>query len=159
MKTCMLMAGIPGSGKSTWAQAYAKEHPNTVVVDTDETRKKITGSYLIFPPHMEIIFDEMIKEANAALAALPSESTVIIDSTFLDDARRTYYLDRLKGYDRIVLHMIKMHDYSLCYQRNKMRPQEKWVPEEVMKWQLESYKDPAPEVAKRFDEITVSYGN
>jgi predicted kinase len=40
MKTCILMAGIPGSGKSTWARAYAKTHPNTVVVDTDETRKR-----------------------------------------------------------------------------------------------------------------------
>jgi adenylylsulfate kinase-like enzyme len=41
MKTCLLMAGIPGSGKSTFAKAYAaKSHPNTVVVDTDETRKQ-----------------------------------------------------------------------------------------------------------------------
>jgi predicted kinase len=159
MKTCILMAGIPGSGKSTWARAYAKAHPNTVVVDTDETRKKITGSYLVFPPHMGIIFDQMIKEANEALKTLPDPCTVIVDSTFLEDGRRTYYLDRLKGYDKIILHMIKMHDYSICFKQNKMRVKDKWVPEEVMQKQLASYVDPSPEVAKRFDEISVSWGN
>jgi hypothetical protein len=40
-----------------------------------------------------------------------------------------------------------------------MRVKEKWVPEDVMKKQLASYVDPSPEVAKRFDEITVSYGD
>jgi predicted kinase len=159
MKTCILMAGIPGSGKSTWAKNFAKSHPNTFIVDTDETRKKITGSYLIFPSHMEIIFDEMIKEANEALANTKGDGYVIIDSTFLDDWRRNYYLDRLKGYDRIVLHMIKMHDYSLCYERNHQRIKEKWVPEEVMAKMIASYVDPSPAVAKRFDEITVSYEN
>jgi predicted kinase len=159
MKTCLLMAGIPGSGKSTFAKAYAASHPNTVVVDTDETRKQITGSYLVFPPHMETIFDEMIRKANAALATLPDPCTVIVDSTFLEDGRRTYYLDRLKGYDQIILYMIKFHDYSICYQRNKMRIKEKWVPEEVMHKQLASYVDPSPEVAKRFDQVIVVYGD
>ena len=64
MHTLILMAGIPGSGKSTWCKKYQKEHPNVFIVDTDETRKKITGSYLVFPPKMEIIFDEMIRETN-----------------------------------------------------------------------------------------------
>ena len=108
---------------------------------------------------MEIIFDEMIKEANEALANTKGDGYVIIDSTFLDDWRRNYYLDRLKGYDRIVLHMIKMHDYSLCYERNHQRIKEKWVPEEVMAKMIASYVDPSPAVAKRFDEITVSYEN
>jgi hypothetical protein len=40
-----------------------------------------------------------------------------------------------------------------------MRIKEKWVPEEVMHKQLASYVDPSPEVAKRFDEINVSWGN
>jgi hypothetical protein len=74
-------------------------------------------------------------------------------------AGRTYYLDRLKGYDKIILHMIKMHDYSICFKQNKMRIKDKWVPEEVMQKQLASYVDPSPEVAKRFDEINVSWGN
>jgi predicted kinase len=160
MKTCILMAGIPGSGKSTWARAYAQSHHPTVIIDTDETRKKITGSYLVFPDHMEVIFDEMIKEANEALAALPSSGgTVIVDSTFLDDHRRVYYLDRLKGYDRIELHMLKLHDYSLCFKQNKMRIKEKWVPEAVMEDMIKKYRDPSPEVAKRFDAISVTYLN
>jgi hypothetical protein len=93
---------------------------------------------------MEIIFDEMIKEANEALKTLPDPCTVIVDSTFLEDGRRTYYLDRLKGYDKIILHMIKMHDYSICFKQNKMRVKDKWVPEEVMQKQLSLLCRPFP---------------
>ena len=44
MKTLILMAGVPGTGKSTWAKRYAVEHPNTFIIDTDETRKSIEMS-------------------------------------------------------------------------------------------------------------------
>ena len=68
MKNLILMAGIPGSGKSTWCKEYQKTHKNVFIIDTDETRKQITGSYLIFPEHMEVIFDEMIRQSNEIFA-------------------------------------------------------------------------------------------
>ncbi|HBS02626.1 MAG TPA: hypothetical protein DEA63_02020, partial [Firmicutes bacterium] len=93
MHTLILMAGIPGSGKSTWCRKYQQEHPNVFIVDTDETRKKITGSYLIFPEHMETIFDAMIEETNSLFQRYKGkECTVIEDSIFLDDYRREYYM-------------------------------------------------------------------
>ena len=160
MHTLILMAGIPGSGKSTWCKQYQKEHPNVFIVDTDETRKKITGSYLVFPPHMETIYDEMIKETNEIFEQYKDkECTVIEDSIFLEDYRRTYYMERVKGYDKAILFMIKMHDYSLCYRQNKMRVKEKWVPDEVMDNMIKIYVDPSPKVAAYFDEIKVEWWN
>jgi predicted kinase len=159
MKTLIMLAGIPGSGKSTWAKAYAQSHPHTFIIDTDETRKKITGSYLIFPEKMEIIFDAMIQEANALFATEAGDCTVIEDSIFLDDYRRNYYLDRIVGYDKAILFLIKMHDYSICYARNKARPRDKWVPDQVITQMIADYQDPAPAVAKRFDEVRVEYWN
>ena len=158
MRKLILMAGVPGTGKSSWAYAYAKEHPNTFVVDTDETRKEITGSYKIFTKPVSIAHDAMIAKANKYLSE-NEDCTVIIDSTFLDDERRTYFLDRLKGYDFLEHVMIKFHDYSIVYRRNKERKKEKWVPEEVIDAMIAKYKDPSPEVAKRFDKITVEYWN
>jgi predicted kinase len=157
MKTVILLCGIPGSGKSTWAKAYQKTHPNTFICDTDETRKKITGSYNVFPPRMEMIFDDLIQQANAIFAREKGDCTVIEDAAFLDDYRRKYFMDRLHGYDHSILLMAKMHDYRLCYERNKMREEGKWVPDSVIDGMLLMYKDPAAEVAKRFDEIKTIY--
>jgi hypothetical protein len=28
--------------------------------------------------------------------------------------------------------MVKMKDYAICYQRNRLRPKEKWVPDSVI---------------------------
>lgn len=160
MHTLILMAGIPGSGKSTWCKAYQKEHENVFVVDTDETRKKITGSYLVFPEKMEIIFDAMIEETNVLFKQHENEEcTVIEDSIFLDDYRRKYYMDRIKGYDRAILFMVKMHDYSICYKQNKMRQKEKWVPDDVIDHMIDIYEDPSPEVRAYFDEVKVEWWN
>lgn len=158
MKNLILMAGIPGSGKSTWCREYQKIHKNVFIVDTDETRKQITGSYLIFPEHMETIYDEMIRQSNLIFEK-EEDCTVIEDSIFLEDYRRRYYMERLKGYDHSLLFMIKMHDYSVCFKRNKMRIKEKWVPEKVMDEMIKMYVDPSPEVAKMFDEVKTEYWN
>ena len=68
-------------------------------------------------------------------------------------------MDRLKGYDRSLLFMIKMHDYSICYRQNRMRPKDKWVPDDVIDRMIQQYVDPSPETAKRFDEVRVEYWN
>lgn len=158
MRNLILMAGIPGSGKSTWCEEYKKTHENVFVIDTDETRKQITGSYLVFPDRMEVIYDEMIRQSNEIFAKYP-DCTVIEDSIFLEDYRRKYYMDRLKGYDHSLLFMIKMHDYSICYERNKMRIKDKWVPDEVIDNMINIYADPSPEVSRLFDEIKIEYWN
>ena len=158
MRKLILMGGVPGTGKSRWARAYAAEHPNTYIVDTDETRKEITGAYQIFTKPITIAHDAMIKKANDYLSS-HEDCTVIIDSTFLNDERRLYFLDRLKGYDYIEHFMIKFHDYSEVYRRNKERPQEKWVPEEVIDGMIQKYQNPSREVEERFNKLTIEFWN
>ena len=158
MKKLILMAGVAGSGKSTWSRAYAKEHPNTFVIDTDDTRKSLTGSYLVFTDPVTLSYDEMIRQANEILAR-EEECTVIIDSTFLTDERRLYFLSRLKGYDRLEHFMVKFHDYSVVFEHNKSRQKDKWVPDEVIEKMIQRYENPSPEVEKLFDKITIEYWN
>ena len=159
MKNLIIIAGVPGSGKSTWAKEYAKTHPNTLIVDTDEIRKSVTGSYQVFPPDRHILYDKMIEAANQWFASHPGDCTVIEDSTFTDNYRRKYYMDGIHGYDHATLFMVRFHDYSICYKRNKMRRKEKWVPEEAIDNFIKSYEEPTPEVATMFDEIKEEYWN
>jgi tRNA uridine 5-carbamoylmethylation protein Kti12 len=159
MKTLILLCGIPGSGKSSWARDYAKSHPDTFICDTDETRKKITGSYLKFPEHMEVIFDDLIAQANAAFAKGGANCTVIEDAAFLDNYRRLYFMKRIRGYDKAVLLLIKMKDYSICYERNRQREKEKWVPDSVISDMIKRYEDPTPEVRSYFSEVQTEWWN
>lgn len=154
-----MLTGVPGSGKSSWAEEYKKEHPHTYIVDTDEVRKSVTGSYKVFPSDRHILYDKMIALANEYLAKGEEDCTVIEDSTFTDNYRREYYMERIKGYDQASLIMIKMHDYSLCYQRNKMRREEKWVPDEAIDNFIKNYEDPTPEVRSYFSDIETLYFN
>ena len=39
MKTFILLAAVAGCGKSTWANNFKKDHPNTFIVSSDELRK------------------------------------------------------------------------------------------------------------------------
>ena len=158
MKKLILMAGVAGSGKSTWSHAYAEKHPNTHIIDTDAVRKSITGSFLVFPEPVSKSWDEMIRQANEIFAS-EEECTVIIDSTFLTDERRLYFLDRLKGYDYLEHFMVKFHDYSAVYHNNKDRPREKWVPDEVIDRMIAQYQNPSPEVERLFNKITIEYWN
>ena len=158
MRTLILMAGVPGSGKSSWAKRYAAAHPNSHVVDTDEVRRSITGDYRKFTEPVSLAWDEMIRQANELLAKY-EDVTVIIDSTFLTDERRLYFLSRLKGYDHLEHFMVKFHDYSVVFEHNKSRQKDKWVPDEVIEKMIQRYENPSPEVEKLFDKITIEYWN
>lgn len=152
-----MLTGVPGSGKSTWAKQYASTNENTFIVDTDEVRKSVTGSYQVFPNDRHILYDKMISLANEYFAKTSRNCTVIEDSTFNDNYRRKYYMERIKGYDKAFLFMMKMHDYSICYKRNKMRSEEKWVPEDALTKFINNYEEPTAEVASFFDEIKTFY--
>ncbi len=157
MKTLIMTCGVPGSGKSTWNEAYAKTHKNVRIVDTDQVRFSVMGDYQSFPKDRRILYDKMIALGNEWFIENEGECTVIEDSTFTDNYRRYYYMSRLKGYDKAILILFKMHDYSLCFKRNKMRRKEKWVPEAAIQNFIDHYEEPTEEVAKFFSIIKTIY--
>lgn len=158
MKKLIMTCGVPGSGKSSWNKAYASSHENVRIVDTDEVRFSVMGDYQTFPEDRHILYDKMIQLGNEWFALHENEDcTVIEDSTFTDNYRRKYYMERLKGYDEATLILFKMHDYSICYKRNRMRRKEKWVPDEVITSFIKNYKEPTEEVKKFFKTIRVIY--
>lgn len=161
MKKLVFLAGPAGIGKSTQAKHYTETHPEESchIVSADETRKRMYGSYLNFPPNknMVLVYEEMWKEANGYLQNETGDVTVIFDTTMLINKWRNLFLDMVKGYDRAELYLLKLHDWSLCLKRNKMRPEVKWVPEEVILSMIANYEEPDEKTKNRFDLIETVY--
>lgn len=81
MNKVLILQGLPGSGKSTWAKQYCKENPNTLILNRDSLRKMLnyeewTAEYENIVRKIEISALELILD-NCV------NSTVIIDDTNL----------------------------------------------------------------------------
>jgi predicted kinase len=148
MKKIIMLAGLPGTGKSFYARKYLKD---SIIISSDEIRKEYTKSYSIMLKDMNIVYDEMIKRTNRLLNQ-NQDITITLDSTFLCDSRRTYFLDKLIGYDYIELIMLKV-SLETAFKRNKQRDKTKWVDESIIRKMYERYSYPQKEIQKRFNNI------
>ena len=155
MRKLILLAGLPGTGKSYYAQSIKDE--NCHIISSDETRFTITQDYRVILDDMNVVYDKMIETANALLMS-NENITVILDSTFLDDKRRNYFLDKIKNTDYIELIMLKAN-IDIILARNHKRQEEKWVPEDVILSMMERYNDPSPDNIYRYNFIKVVYVN
>ena len=91
MKTNFVMLiGIPGSGKSTWAKTMTKDH---VVHSSDAIREELYGSYDV-QDNPAKVFDLMQKRT---VADLKAGNNVIYDATNLFSKRRMGLLTALKN--------------------------------------------------------------
>ena len=160
MKKVIFVCGPAGIGKSMFCQRYVREHlqENVKIVSSDETRKAIFGGYDVFPGRekMTTVYDSMVKQVKDFFLQ-SDDLTIVLDTTLLYDGRRLYFLDSMPHFDRYEMYLLKLHDYSILFQRNKNRIKEKWVPDEVIASMVQSYKDPSPEVAARFNSIVTLY--
>jgi predicted kinase len=160
MKKLIFVCGPAGIGKSTFCQQYLKKHPNenVKIVSSDEERKRITGSYLLFPPNKDMrpVYREMVKTA-ASIFETNQDVTIMLDSTMLNDERRKFFLENLPLFDEYVLYLLKLRDWNICLIRNKMRQKEKWVPSYVIENMIKNYKDPKPELVAKFKTVETVY--
>jgi predicted kinase len=160
MKKLILVCGPAGIGKSTFCQLYIAQHPKekVTIISSDEIRKRMTGGYDKFLPNKDMspVYGAMCQEATALYNA-PEEMTVMLDTTMLNDERRLFFINRIPRFEEEDLYLLKLHDYGVCYLRNKERVKEKWVPESVIDDMIKCYQDPSPEIAKRFDHVETFY--
>lgn len=87
MRELILTVGLPGSGKTTWAQSIQKAEPDTTVLSSrDDLRLKVFGRRGILPFKDEEILTEM--QERMVNIALAHDKTVVVHDTNLRLAHR-----------------------------------------------------------------------
>lgn len=144
-----MLSAIPGSGKSTWAKHYASTHPNTYIVSSDETRKKVAGSLAKFDKE-PLVWETFLKEINE-LGASSEDVTVIGDATNLQNKYRRYYHEMTPGFDRHILVFFNI-PFDVCRVQNKMRDGDRVVPDYAMEKLRLELEMPSQEIIDLYDE-------
>ena len=70
----ILCRGIQGSGKSTWAKNYCKEHPNTIRLNRDDIRNMFSQKWSTYLEHIVKHSEYM-----SMITALSNGMDVILD--------------------------------------------------------------------------------
>lgn len=85
----ILIAGLPGSGKTTVADAFSKKY-GAVHLNSDHVRKELGlwGKY--GSGDKAQVYDELLKRTGKALA---DGATVVVDSTFFKAKLRSDYIE------------------------------------------------------------------
>ena len=123
----MALAGLPSSGKSTYAKQYEKENVVKVFA-SDEYREKICGNRKDQTKN-----DKVFKALYADLCeALKNGEDCILDATNTTVKMRQKVLNAIKDIDCVKIASIISTDVETCVKRNENRPEENKVPNEVI---------------------------
>lgn len=160
----IILCGVPGSGKSTFAEEYKKNHPGTEVISSDGIREEVFGDAALqyteeiakeqfqkqhITPDPENMDTEMRRVCNTYIFGIMEDRVkkclqdgmdVIYDATSLTAKSRVMTLKKFRGnYNKAsAFYLDTPKDVAL--KRNAAR--ERKVPEDVILSMLERYEYP-----------------
>lgn len=106
MNEVIVLVGLPGSGKTTWATNYVKENQSTLIVNLDCIREMLFGKYDYRDFHEPLVYKIAI---NAIDGILKSGCNVIIDDSMLTLTRKSR---------AIIVNYIRSRDYANKYSKH-----------------------------------------
>lgn len=129
----ILLVGIPGSGKTTYAEKYIKEHPNTIHLSSDLIRKELWGNEATQGDNNEV-FSRM---QSRAIDALNNGQSVVYDATNITRKDRYYIITLCPKFVKIECHII-WAPIETCIERDAAR--ERTVGKEVIDRMLKRFQ-------------------
>ncbi|MBR8833626.1 MAG: AAA family ATPase [Stigonema ocellatum SAG 48.90 = DSM 106950] len=164
----LLLIGLPGSGKSTWAKQLLAEYPQMHLISTDAIREKLFGNEAIQGSWI-LIWQEIQRQFQQASLfqrnnTHTSGCAAIYDATNAQrrHRREIICLGREMGFTDITGIWIDTPVW-LCLARNKQR--ERRVPEDVIFRMHRQLRDAPPSLAEGLDRLyclssgSPEYGN
>jgi len=89
MRTLYILHGFFGSGKSTWARNFSKEHPDTKIVSADSFRTMLNGEYE-YVVELDNVINLRMK--NTIYNLFANGYSVIVDVGNLSKSRRSDWM-------------------------------------------------------------------
>ncbi len=159
MPKCIMLVGVPASGKSTWHRNKYGEYP-PVVASTDNIIQEIASSYgMTYDEGFKglIQFAEIIMWRQIT-SCLMGGRNFIIDRTNLTAKSRAKFIQKLK------LHRYEIEAVVFPEVGSEALPKEEWkrrlssrpgktIPQEALDRMIDSYEIPL--MSEGFDKITM----
>lgn len=150
-KKVFLLAGVPASGKSTWARNHMT--PTTEWISRDNVRFSIVREDEEYFSHEEEVFDTFIAYINQTLEN-PYKDTIFIDATHLNKKARSKVLNRVKKNNIEELNCVCFAvPLEVCQTRNYVRRGRERVPDSVIDNMYKSYTYPTAE--EKFNHVYI----
>lgn len=133
--TLILLVGIPGSGKTSYAEEYIKKHRNTVHLSSDAIRKELYGNENI-QGNPEEVFALLQKRT---IECLKNGKDVVYDATNVTRKNRASIINICPKYVKIECYII-WASIEECIKRDAKR--ERTVGKEVIDKMLKRFQAP-----------------
>ncbi len=145
----VLVSGSPLSGKSTLIKKISDNFPEeSIVISTDETRKRLTGAYSDYSKEKEM-WDDVLSSIDDGLK---SGKVVFLDSTLRQKWIRDNFFDKYKKY-KIYFIAFEKTSMKKLMQRNITRASKALTVERMLKLWKE-YENPTDEELSKFSSWT-----
>jgi predicted kinase len=130
-----MMVGLPGSGKSTYAEKLSKEH-KAIICSSDKIREELYSD-----ENTQTNNDEVFKLLHRRIKALLQNGTsVIYDATNINSKRRRAFLAELRNIPCNKICVIMATPFDKCCEWNDSR--NRVVPYEVIKRMYKNWNTP-----------------
>jgi predicted kinase len=148
-----MLVGIPGSGKSTWAKAFLKEHPNYQLVSTDQIRAHLYGDEAT-QGNWPQVWQQVLAQWQSGIDQVHRGTLagVIYDATNTRRRHRRQAIDTAKtlGFNTITLVWFDL-PLAVCLGRNRERSRQ--VPPEVLVKMHRQLRGAPPSEGEKVDRV------
>ena len=150
-KNLYVLVGAPGSGKSTWAAAYAKEH-NALHVSRDQIRFEMIKEKDGYFSKEDDVFAAFCNTITNGLKE-SSYTEVIADATHLNQIGRYKLLSNIDYSNANLIAVVFTTPLKTCIERNEQRSGRSVVPRSVINRMFNSMRTPLYDELQHFNEV------
>lgn len=137
MKECVIMRGLPGSGKSTYVRTVlAEQMPNAVICSADQHFEDESGAYHFNPRELPNAHQACFRKF---LAAVQAGKPVIVDNTAISLWEMSPYVLASEAHGYVVKLIHVVCDPEVCIERNTHG-----VPADAIRAMAKRFEQPLP---------------
>ena len=149
MNSLIVMIGIPGSGKSTYAKKLIEQHHDWKYVSRDEVRYQYVSDQEHYFDHEGDVYKEF---CNRISMHLINGDTVIADATHLNIKSRKRLISSLDIKPDKIIYVVMGTSFEECKKRNAERTGIIRVPDKNLFQMRNAFQNPNP-VVEDYDQV------